>query len=92
MTEPDLVGAARWLVRYADALDGGQRPPGGRLRDIARHLIDCHDQLEQLVAVTGRHRSRDGCRCGRPIEQPPTGRPRKYCTTCSPPRLSRKTR
>jgi hypothetical protein len=57
------------------SLAGGM---AGVLRQLAREVAVMND-----VAEEGR------CRCGGLIAQPWTGRPRKFCTSCSPQRKTR---
>ncbi len=65
------------LLAVADDLEGRHYPMAGVLRQLAR-------EVAQLgfddPADAGR------CGCGQPIVQPRTGRPRRYCFSCSPQR------
>lgn len=60
-------------------------PPGVRtaaplLRLMGTAILDLLDALDH-------QRDRAGaCPCGAAIAQPATGRPRRWCTTCRPPR------
>lgn len=48
------------------------------------------DILDNLVAALANPTPPDGCRrCGEPIPTSRMGRPRKYCTTCSPPKAGK---
>lgn len=65
----------RSLLLVADDLDGRGYPNTGVLRRAARQLAD------------GGQPQADGVRCescGAAFTQPDTGRPRRFCTDCSP--------
>jgi hypothetical protein len=66
----------RVLLYVADDLEDRRYPMAGVLRQLAREVA----VLAVDEPVEGR------CGCGAVIVQPRTGRPRKYCTTCSPVR------
>jgi hypothetical protein len=79
--EPAMTDRQR-LVRLArdvaDDLDDRGRPGhAGLLRQLARAVLEPGGP--------------DRCQCGRPIAQPATGRHRRWCTTCRPPRNARET-
>ena len=59
----------------ADDLQGRQYPMAGVLRQLAREVAMMEDGADIDGGV---------CRCGEPIVQPRTGRPRKFCLSCSP--------
>lgn len=63
------------LLYVATDLEDRQYGMAGVLRQLAREVAQMNDGPEE-----GR------CRCGAPIIQPRTGRPRKSCTICSQPR------
>lgn len=68
------------LLYLADDLEGRHYPMAGVLRQLAREVA----QLPDVEAADEGRR----CRCGGEIVQPRTGRPRKFCTSCSPQRNS----
>jgi hypothetical protein len=77
MTEDPLVAA---LLATARLWDETATYSAGICRIAAR-------RIQELEAELGRRRvpSPDPCgRCGAPVEQPMTGRPRKFCFGCSP--------
>jgi hypothetical protein len=58
-------------------------PPGVRtaaplLRLLNNAILDLLDRVDRQPA--------GACPCGAAITQPPTGRPRRWCHTCRPPR------
>ena len=62
------------MTYLADDSQARQYPMAGVLRQLAREIARMQDD-----------ESDDGaCRCGAPIVQPRTGRPRKSCFSCSP--------
>jgi hypothetical protein len=66
------------LLHIAQDLEDRRYPMAGILRQLAQQVAQLEDSAEE-----------GGCPCGAPIVQPRTGRPRKYCTTCSPQRKRR---
>ncbi len=65
------------LLHLADDLEGRKYPMAGVLRQLAREVAQLgFDDPDDV----GR------CGCGQPIVQPRTGRPRRYCLSCSPQR------
>lgn len=71
------VPLVRSLLLVADDLDQRGYPNVGVLRRAARALLESAGR-----EAVGRL---DGCaRCGGAVVQPGRGRPRKFCTTCSP--------
>jgi hypothetical protein len=87
MTDPDAL--ARLAVMAAEDLD--DRTPPGRptvaplLRRLAATVLDLLDQLDRQA-----HEDAARCPCGRQVAQPPTGRRRRWCQTCRPPRGKRR--
>jgi hypothetical protein len=61
-----------------------------------RHRKFCSDFCRRSEDTTRKRERNSGRKpqtcpnCGATIEQPATGRPRKACDTCNPPRKSRK--
>ena len=86
MTVPtDLADAARRLNVVADLADAGHgRAVSGEIRQVCRWLAELHEQVGPLDLAD----DPDRCVCGRRIHQPPTGRRRKWCESCRPPRRS----
>jgi hypothetical protein len=78
---PRRQNIVRVMVHLADDLERRAYPMAGVLRQLAREVAT----LDEAADV-----SEDGCRCGAPIVQPRTGRPRKFCVTCSPRKSARK--
>jgi hypothetical protein len=62
----------------ADDLEARHYPMAGVLRQLAREVATMQDADDAAM-----------CRCGGLIVQPRTGRPRKFCTSCSPQRKGR---
>jgi len=70
--DPELLKLA---LLHADRLDRRLDPAANVIRRLAR------------IAAMNAPRAEDGCeRCGAPVEQLGRGRPRRFCTTCSPVR------
>src|SRR4051812_20712975 len=70
----------RVLLYVADDLEDRHYPMAGVIRQLAREVA----QLAfEDPAEAGR------CACGAVVVQPRIGRPRKFCTTCSPQRKTR---
>jgi hypothetical protein len=70
--DPELV---RLALLHSDRLDRRLDPAAGLLRRLARYVVMNAPKLD------------DGCeRCGAPVEQLGRGRPRRFCTSCSPRR------
>lgn len=76
----DLHGLGRWLVGIAIVIEAGE---GGSLSDAQFRRIGATLQELHHSPQLAR-RDPDGCPCGRSIEQPRTGRPRKRCHVCRP--------
>ena len=75
MSEPLDPELLRLALLHADRLDRRLDPAANVIRRLAR------------IAAMNAPRSADGCeRCGAPVEQLGRGRPRRFCTTCSPVR------
>ncbi len=65
------------MLHLADDLERRHYPMAGVLRQLAREVAQLgFDDPDDA----GR------CGCGQSIVQPRTGRPRRYCFSCSPPR------
>ena len=64
------------LLYVADDLERRHYSMAGVLRQLAREVAT----LDLAEPEPGR------CCCGAVVVQPRTGRPRKFCTTCAPPR------
>ncbi len=62
------------LLYIADDLEGRRYPMAGVLRQLAQEVA----QLPEVEVEEGR------CPCGGEVVQPRTGRPRKFCLSCSP--------
>jgi hypothetical protein len=70
--DPELV---RLALLHSDRLARRLDPAAGLLRRLARYVVMNAPKLD------------DGCeRCGAPVEQLGRGRPRRFCTSCSPRR------
>jgi hypothetical protein len=70
--DPELV---RLALLHASRLDRRLDPAANVIRRLAR------------IVATNAPKLDDGCeRCGAPVEQLGRGRPRRFCTTCSPVR------
>jgi len=68
---------ARLLMANADLLERRGFAASATLERRAAQMLD---EIGQAVET--------GCaRCGAELVQPRTGRPRRFCTSCSPPRL-----
>jgi hypothetical protein len=68
--DPELV---RLALLHAERLDRRLDPAANVIRRLARIVATTAPKLD------------DGCeRCGAPVEQLGRGRPRRFCTTCSP--------
>src|SRR5829696_164935 len=65
----------RVMTYLADDLEARQYPMAGVLRQLAREVGTMQGDGDIDI---------DSCRCGEPIVQPRTGRPRKHCFSCSP--------
>ena len=84
--DTDLV---RLLLATADSFEDRSAPSAaGVVRAGARRIVELERQLSRVVGL-----SREGsCPwCGRPVEQPKTGRPRLYCSSSCRKSASRKT-
>ena len=64
----------RVLLYVAEDLERKQYGMAGVLRQLAREVAT----METVDADCG------ACSCGAPLVQNRTGRPRKFCTSCSP--------
>ncbi len=65
------------LLSVAEDLEGRHYPMAGIIRQLA----------QQVATMPDRDAEEPGrCGCGQPIVQPRTGRPRRYCFSCSPQR------
>ncbi len=85
----DSASIARLLVAVADSIEERNAPASaGICRVAARRLVEQERQLREL----GRVRTDASCPwCGRPVEQPKTGRPRVFCSSSCRKAASRKT-
>lgn len=81
----DWQALARSLTLVADDLEAKQYPLTGVLRVAATELVAGGSD------VPPEPEPECGCAaCGGHVDQPATGRPRKYCDTCSPPKTQEK--
>ncbi len=67
------------MVAIANDLESRNYAFAGMLRQLAR---------EVAVMPAAQEQDEGYCGCGKVIVQPRTGRPRRYCFTCSPQRKS----
>ncbi len=70
------------LLYLADDLEGRRYPMAGVLRQLAQEVAQLPDVYHDGDLVR--------CRCGSEIVQPRTGRPRKFCFSCSPRKTTEK--
>lgn len=87
MNRGELIQMLNALAKSLDK--AGVPSSAGIVRQAARLLAEDGRRLGELEAPS----DQDGCAwCGRPIQQPATGHPRRYCSDTHRAAASRKSR